>query len=506
MPGRYSHSVVLAHYSSKGLINLPNGQHLAYVNSSPAASRRTVASTKSQPRSLPASESRSRSATFRSGDRGGRRNSKSPWRSNGDASSQRIVIDVTRDFEDEGVDLGSSRSPVHELEALPARNITPTIKGHVRQTSETFPQKAKAEQRERPQTALYTGTSKFEDDSDYIDNLARTRNQTPDKKKSTLPPRLDSLARRHDSPHLNSSTRMYHQSQSSGGGGSSTYGSASSQSQSPKVSRAEMQPRSIRAPFWREASQSTQQYDPILEDLNFDDFSDVHEPAAVVPPVIRAPGAATSLRQVQSEIRPFAERSRKQIPKDSETYSNSQDSSRLSSLSSLSSFGFGTPSLEPAKSVRSTGHTRQRSASNPTTIRPPPRLPVDSSTASSDFLEDEAAEMSLMEAMAGGVRGQPHPPAAHAGDDSDTRSEVSSVAPPPIAKYKPRAVISSPLAQIEPVKKEDSLRKSRDAQDHNQSVDTKHKLRKRNDDIYGADMDRSLPKKSGLFNKLRGRK
>jgi hypothetical protein len=47
MPNKFSHSVVLAHYSSLGLIDLPNSQHVAYLNTYPPSSsgRPSTAST-----------------------------------------------------------------------------------------------------------------------------------------------------------------------------------------------------------------------------------------------------------------------------------------------------------------------------------------------------------------------------------------------------------------------------------------------------------------------------
>ena len=35
MPGKYSHSVVLADFSSRGMISLPDEQHVKYINASP---------------------------------------------------------------------------------------------------------------------------------------------------------------------------------------------------------------------------------------------------------------------------------------------------------------------------------------------------------------------------------------------------------------------------------------------------------------------------------------
>ena len=52
MPSKFSHSVVLAQYSSLGLIDLPNSQHVAYLNScSPLTSRApgTVSKAQSDP-------------------------------------------------------------------------------------------------------------------------------------------------------------------------------------------------------------------------------------------------------------------------------------------------------------------------------------------------------------------------------------------------------------------------------------------------------------------------
>ncbi len=44
MPNKYSHSVVLAHYSSLGLIDLPNDQYIAYLKNYPTSTRTSVAS------------------------------------------------------------------------------------------------------------------------------------------------------------------------------------------------------------------------------------------------------------------------------------------------------------------------------------------------------------------------------------------------------------------------------------------------------------------------------
>lgn len=44
MPNKYSHSVVLAHYSSIGLINLPNDQYVAYLKTYPSSKRTSIAS------------------------------------------------------------------------------------------------------------------------------------------------------------------------------------------------------------------------------------------------------------------------------------------------------------------------------------------------------------------------------------------------------------------------------------------------------------------------------
>lgn len=44
MPNKYSHSVVLAHYSSLGLIDLPNDQYIAYLKTYPSSGRTSISS------------------------------------------------------------------------------------------------------------------------------------------------------------------------------------------------------------------------------------------------------------------------------------------------------------------------------------------------------------------------------------------------------------------------------------------------------------------------------
>ncbi|KAF7508255.1 hypothetical protein GJ744_009400 [Endocarpon pusillum] len=44
MPNKYSHSVVLAHYSSLGLIDLPNDQYIAYLKTYPTSARSSITS------------------------------------------------------------------------------------------------------------------------------------------------------------------------------------------------------------------------------------------------------------------------------------------------------------------------------------------------------------------------------------------------------------------------------------------------------------------------------
>jgi hypothetical protein len=44
MPNKYSHSVVLAHYSSLGLIDLPNDQYIAYLKTYPGSTRTSISS------------------------------------------------------------------------------------------------------------------------------------------------------------------------------------------------------------------------------------------------------------------------------------------------------------------------------------------------------------------------------------------------------------------------------------------------------------------------------
>lgn len=49
MPSKYSHSVVLAHYSSLGLIDLPNDQYIAYLKTCPGSRRTSIASRHTAP-------------------------------------------------------------------------------------------------------------------------------------------------------------------------------------------------------------------------------------------------------------------------------------------------------------------------------------------------------------------------------------------------------------------------------------------------------------------------
>lgn len=97
MPGKYSHSAVLADYSSRGIISLPNEEHYAFLKSSHySASTRSRQNSTTWSEEPPAPQPRSRSAlavTNRSYPESGRVS----------AAGRRVIIDRDLDTEEDGV-------------------------------------------------------------------------------------------------------------------------------------------------------------------------------------------------------------------------------------------------------------------------------------------------------------------------------------------------------------------------------------------------------------------
>ncbi len=105
MPSKYSHGVVLAQYSSLGLIDLPNSQHVAYLNSCPLSTHRAPSST-SQAQSHSTLKSRAQSVNSNARQRPSARQSsnagQSPTVKDGQPSGRRrLIIDADPEPKDE---------------------------------------------------------------------------------------------------------------------------------------------------------------------------------------------------------------------------------------------------------------------------------------------------------------------------------------------------------------------------------------------------------------------
>ena len=138
MPNKFSHSVVLAHYSSLGLIDLPQSQRITYLNSSQPTSLRT-----------PSTAFKTQSTSIKASD-GGDVNGNAKQRSHPDqalrtsaipnpaasrrSSRRRVIIDTDETSKDEStatqVDVRDQASPT-STSRTNSRSVQRNSKHHV---------------------------------------------------------------------------------------------------------------------------------------------------------------------------------------------------------------------------------------------------------------------------------------------------------------------------------------------------------------------------------------
>lgn len=183
MPNKYSHSVVLAHYSSLGLIDLPNDEYIAYLKTYPS-SRRISTTSGSQ---IYPTQARG-SITPSTGHSGRYRISEDPAsfsksveaRREYNSSVQRsVIIESDEGSGDEHVVLHKKHEPVKLAPPAQKRNQNHELR---------------TEKRRLPSTSTYTGRSSSE--ASQGDSLGDTKEQpfTQDKGGSrTSPPSVINL-------------------------------------------------------------------------------------------------------------------------------------------------------------------------------------------------------------------------------------------------------------------------------------------------------------------------
>ena len=151
MPNKYSHSVVLAHYSSLGLIDLPNDQYIAYLKTYPTSARSSI-TTKSKVRTNGTSgsvtPSTGYSARYRiSGDNASTSRSVTSRREYGGTARRNIIVESDEGSGDEHVVLRKKYEP---YEPLPQSQRLTDVHG------------LRTEKRKLPSVSTYTGRSSSE--------------------------------------------------------------------------------------------------------------------------------------------------------------------------------------------------------------------------------------------------------------------------------------------------------------------------------------------------------
>lgn len=151
MPNKYSHSVVLAHYSSLGLIDLPNDQYIAYLKTYPISARSSI-TTKSKVRtngtSRSVTPSTGYSARYRiSGDNASTSRSVTSRREYGGTARRDIILESDEGSSDEHVVLRKKFEP---YEPPPQSQRQPEVRD------------LRTEKRKLPSISTYTGRSSSE--------------------------------------------------------------------------------------------------------------------------------------------------------------------------------------------------------------------------------------------------------------------------------------------------------------------------------------------------------
>jgi hypothetical protein len=183
MPNKYSHSVVLAHYSSLGLIDLPNDQYIAYLKTYPS-SRRPSISSRSKAPSIGTTGSITSSAGYRGRYTILEEHAPSPRsvtgrREYGGPVRREIIAESDEGSEDEMIILHKKHEP---FESVPSLQKKP--EGHELRT----------EKRRVPSVSTsYTARSSSEESERRLPTMTQQMFAQPKKEPKTSPPSVINL-------------------------------------------------------------------------------------------------------------------------------------------------------------------------------------------------------------------------------------------------------------------------------------------------------------------------
>ncbi len=151
MPNKYSHSVVLAHYSSLGLIDLPNDQYIAYLKTypnTPRSSTTTRSKEHTNGTSGSVTPSTSYSARYKNpGDNASTSKSVTSRREYGGTARRDVIVESDEGSGDEHVVVGKRYEPYESASQSQSQS---EVRG------------LRAERRKLPSVSAYTGRSSSE--------------------------------------------------------------------------------------------------------------------------------------------------------------------------------------------------------------------------------------------------------------------------------------------------------------------------------------------------------
>jgi hypothetical protein len=470
MPNKYSHSVVLAHYSSLGLIDLPNDQFIAYLKTYPS-SRRPSTVSRSQAHSIRTHGSNTPSTAY-----GGRHRiledhspgprSVTSRREYGGSIKRNLIVESDEGSSDEHVIL---HRKYEQIESAPPWQ------------KKKHDHELRTEKRKLPSGSTYTGRSSSEVSERPVPTERRQQPPSQDKSEpKTSPPSIINLNDYEFGPG----------SQAAEASRTQPVEPRTTPSSAPKLNHISAQALSVNERSASSFTLETTVYSPDSQlEPNFDDFSDKHlsevtitgldtadsesSPAVPTSQVSRFPAASPPISPSTKVPAPLPKRvdsaagftgnasKQKQLP----------PNSSYDSISSINSDDLTTalPPVVPPKSQK--------------TLRPKAEKMVPASR--DPRISEDVIDPSFFDTLRGGPRpttsassrkrfdalhSHPPPPvprtstsysrhsADHANPNPDfwrgleemlSDSDASVVFPPDIAKHRPRDAVIPPAAKTD---------------------------------------------------------